>query len=210
MKKIIYTTLLITAFGMMACDNRNNSEADRDVKNLRSYLDSVKKAERNSADDYWDRVEKGYEEKKQQVENKAAQMDDKMKKEYADIQNDFREFKEDYIREREQAKEVRKAKLRDALYGANMVNAELKMAFMNETNVVKVYETFVNTVSDHKDEYSKEDWNDIQNLYERMEVRRKEFESKISSKDNRSIAGIKLKFFAIKAVNRPFSESELK
>lgn len=50
--------------------------------------------------------------------------------------------------------------------------------------------------------YTREDWDEIKVLYEALDTRKNEVEKDLSGSDNLKIAGLKVKFAAIKATHR--------
>lgn len=201
--------MIAAVAGMAACSNKDKG-AEQSVRDLDMYVDSVERDNVNyyNDDTYWANVEAGYEEKRQRVEAKAAQLDDKLKAEYAELQNDYAELKEKYTAERARMKDNYKVVLRTALFGEGVIGDDMSFNFMTAANAASVYETFVNTVSNNKDTYTREDWDEIKVLYEAMDTRKNEIEKELSAADNRSIAAQKIRFVAIKAVNRPGAKAE--
>jgi hypothetical protein len=49
---------------------------------------------------------------------------------------------------------------------------------VNATNILGVYDQFVNTVKDNKDNYSREDWDEIKLMYEALDSRKNTVEKK--------------------------------
>lgn len=210
MKHFIYICILAT-MGMVACSNSNN--ADRHVKELRGYVDSVKRDNLNvdyNDDSYWERVEAGYEEKKKHVEADVAHMDNKLKQEYEELKNEYETLKMKYAEEREKVRGIgaRRLTLRNTLFGEGVIGEDMTFSFMTAKNALTTYQHFVDVVEMNKDKYSREDWDEIKVLYEAMDTRKNAIEKDLSTKDNMKIATQKIRFSAIKAVNRPMSKAE--
>jgi hypothetical protein len=57
---------------------------------------------------------------------------------------------------------------------------------VNATNILGVYDQFVNTVKDNKDNYSREDWDEIKLMYEldsrKIRLKKKDFLLRITEK----------------------------
>lgn len=200
--------MITVMIGMIACTGRDKG-AEQSVKNLNIYVDSIEHDHVNyiNNEHYWPTVEAQYEEKRQQVEAKAAQMDDKLKAEYTELQQKYAALKEKYNAEHAKANNYRLV-LRNALFGEGVIGDDVTFTFMTAANAKSVYENFVNTVSNNKDNYSREDWDEIKVLYEAMDSRKNEIEKELSGADNRSIAAEKIRFATIKAVNRPGAKAE--
>jgi len=92
--------------------------------------------------------------------------------------------------------------LRNNLFGVGMVGTDLKFDFVTAGNLLNVYKTFVNTVADNKDSYTREDWDEIKVLNEALDTRKNVVEKDLPDGDNTKIAGLKIKFSAIKATHR--------
>ena len=103
---------------------------------------------------------------------------------------------------------VEQGALRNRLFGEGVVGKDLRFGFVNSGNAKSVYEKFVNGVSDHRNSYSREDWDEIKVLYEALDNRKNAIEPELSAKDNRAIAGLKIRFASIKAWNRPGTKVE--
>lgn len=197
--------MIAAVAGMAACGGRNKG-VEQSVRDLDTYVDSVERDNVNyyNDDSYWSSVDAKYEEKRQQIEAKSEQMDEKLKAEYAQLQMEYAALKEKYVAERAKAKANNyRAVLRTALFGEGVIGDDMSFNFMTAANAKSVYENFVNTVSDNKEVYSREDWDEIKVLYEAMDTRKNEIEKELSGADNRSIAAQKIRFAAIKATNRP-------
>jgi exonuclease VII large subunit len=203
MKKITQLLIIAAVAGLAAC-NKENRGAEQSVKNLETYVDSIERDHVNYYTDnnYWANVEAGYEEKRQQVEARSAQLNEKLKAEYAQLQENYAALKERYNAERSKARDYRIV-LRNALFGEGVVGDDMSFGFMTAANAATTYETFVNTVESNKDLYTREDWDEIKVLYEAMDTRKNEIEKDLTAKDNRTIAGQKIRFAAIRTVNRP-------
>ncbi len=101
------------------------------------------------------------------------------------------------------------SKIRMSLLGNSAVGNDMQFAWVTKDNILSVYENFVNTVQKNKDNYSREDWDEIKLLYEALDNRKNTVEKEgLSSEDNRKIAGLKLKFGPMYTVNRMGTKSE--
>lgn len=183
--------------------NRDNQVARDSIKDLRTYVDSVNRAE--EINDNWGNIEMKYNQKADKVEvaAKEGQVDEQLKADYEKIKADYAALKEKY--EKQQATYYKRT-LRDALFGEGVVGKDISFNFVNAKNASDVYDRFVNSVAANKDMYSREDWDEVKVLYEALDSRKNEIEKDLSGADNRHIAGLKVRFASIKAVNRPGSK----
>jgi len=140
-------------------------------------------------------------------EAKQTQADYSIQKEKDELQKRYDLLESNYLalqskHEADQSK-FEQSSLRNRLFGEGVVGKDLKFGFVNGSNVKSVYEKFVNGVSDNRNTYSREDWDEIKVLYEALDNRKNVIEPQIKTKDNLDIARLKIRFTAIKAWNRP-------
>jgi hypothetical protein len=209
MKKVKLLFVVFATAGIIACGGPDR-ETEKSMKELRSYVDSVERDNSNYYldENYWSNVEAGYEEKRQHLEAKAARMDEKLKKDYEELKRDYEELKAKYQAEHGKAREGmnRKVVLRNRLFGEGVIGEDMSFSFMTASNAVATYDNFVRVVSENKDSYSREDWDEVKVLYEAMDTRKNEIEKDLTMKQNNQIAAAKIKFSAIKSINRPLSK----
>ena len=209
MKKVILMLSCAAMISFVACDKKND-EAEMSRKELRDYVDSVKKADAEYSDMYWANVEAGYQAKAAKAE--AASMNDEdEKKKVEEAKSDFETYKMKYSEELQKKNNeetyARNKAFRDALFGEGKIGADISFAWVNANNILGVYEKFVNVVDVNKDNYSREDWDEIKVLYEALDTRKNEVEKELATKDNMAIAKQKVRFATIKAVNRPMAKA---
>jgi hypothetical protein len=205
MKKLIAIVLVTAGMAtMIGCNN--DHERSMAYDNYRGYVAS----HRDSMDAYYDRdwneIETGYNERRAAAEKDMDKWNDEMKSEYASLQADWDQYKEDYTAERTRRDEVSKAeKFRMALFPEGVKS---DMSTVTAANLLEVHRHFVDYVDQHKDEFSRENWDEIEMLWERLGTRKNEVEKELSTGDNLKIAEQKIKYGAIKAVNRPAAKAE--
>jgi hypothetical protein len=222
MKKInvmITAAIAITAF--TACNTPANQQAKQDAENLNQYVDSVDKLTPVYTTGNWSAVDNGYQERAMKAENAAASLEAADKEKVAAANAKYAALKVSYeakIKEQEEAAKMKKDQapatnpmntapdyrmaLRNRLFGEGKIGADMKFDFVTAGNILSVYKNFVNTVADNRDKYSREDWDEIKVLYEALDTRKNTVEKDLAGGDNLKIAGLKIKFVAIKATNR--------
>lgn len=128
-------------------------------------------------------------------------------KENAELQKRYDQLESDYtalqFKYEADHNKVEQGALRNRLFGEGVVGKDLKFSFVTGANAKSVYERFVNGVADNRNSYSREDWDEIKVLYEALDNRKNVIEPSLSAKDNRAIAGMKIRFASLKAWNRP-------
>lgn len=205
MKKIIFPALLAVVTVLGACSNEAEKQNKESISDLRNYVDSVSKIESYDGE-RWSSIESGYQEKASTVDSKQAELNEQMKKDYDKIKADYDELKAKAQAQQIQNQNAYKVVLRNALFGEGVIGDDMGFGFMTSSNAAATYERFVNTVDANRDNYSREDWDEIKVLYEAMDTRKNQIENELPGPDNRKIAGLKVKFAAIKATNRPGSK----
>ncbi len=205
-KGIVLSMIGSLLLSIVACGP--NGKTEKEVKNLRSYVDSVEQNRHQYYQDetYWNTVEEHYASKQQEIDAQTKDLSIQAKADYEKIKADYAVLKEKNISEK--LRENNRLALRNSLYNQEKIDNEARFLFMVPSNALNIYESFVTKVNHHKDEYSREDWDEIKVLYNAMNVRKNEIENQIGSRDNQKILNQKVKFLAIKALNRPMSEKE--
>jgi hypothetical protein len=98
--------------------------------------------------------------------------------------------------------------LRDRLFGAGKIGDDMSFAWVNKDNILKTYETFFQSYKDNKEDFSREDYDEIKLMYEALDSRKNTVEKEgLTSDDNSSIASIKLKFGPMFKLNRMGAKS---
>lgn len=199
MKKItILATLSI--IGLLACESKKE---DSSAKELKLYVDSVTATD-NYTSEQWAEIETGYTaklEKAQTVANEESE-----KKEIAESKAKFEEHKAkaESSKASEVEQEITRKKIivRTALFGENKIGNDLSFAWVNASNILSVYDRFVETVKANKELYSREDWDEVKVLYEALDTRKNEVEKELATKDNLKIAKLKTEFATIETTGR--------
>jgi hypothetical protein len=209
MKKTVSSIMGLLLLSTIACTGPNR-EAEKEVKQLRHYVDSVEQTHQDYYEDemYWAAADQYYTTKQSELDMKMADLSLQAQSDYKKLKADYAALKAKY--DAEKAKRKTQMTLFNSLYHDIKTGDDTRLLFMTPANAAMIYETFVTTVDNNKEVYSREDWNEIKAFYVAMNTRKDTIEKTISKKDNQKITGQKVKFVAIKALNRPMSESEQK
>lgn len=211
MKKIHLAAIAATVMiGFTACTNSANDAAKKDAENFTNYVDSVESATPIYTEANWAIIDEGYRERalKAEAALEKLEADDKAKTEaakakYATLKLTY----ETKIKEAEAPKPVAgdyRSILRNRLFGEGKIGADMNFSFVNADNILNTYQRFVDAVDAGKDDFTREDWDEIKVLYEGLDNRKNTVEKEgLKAADNLKIAGLKVKFSAIKSVNRP-------
>jgi hypothetical protein len=211
-KLVLTATFVITGF--IACKN-SPTIAQQDAMSLNSYVDSVENLTPVYTAAYWSDLDKEYQVRVIKADNSMATLEasDKAKLEETKVQ--YAALKRSYdakIKEVEAttvitAPDYRQA-LRNNLFGKGMIGSDMSFGFANANNLLSIYRNFVNTVADNKNNYTREDWDEIKVLYEALDTRKNTVEKELPDGDNTKIAGLKIKFSLIKATHRGGTKGE--
>jgi hypothetical protein len=211
------TKLLIAAaivsVGFTAC-NSENKEAKQSAESLNVYVDSVENATPVYTTENWTAINNGYQERAAIAEKNMAALSAEEKAKAEASKAKYEALKAKYelaMKEQEMkaaaqpvntAPNFRKV-LRDRLFGEGKIGDDMQFAFVNADNILSIYKNFVNTVDDNKNKYTREDWDEINVLYEALDNRKNTVEKEgLKGADNLKIAGLKIRYAAINATHR--------
>lgn len=213
MKKIIFMLAGAVVIATSACTDSERETATKDVDRLTVYVDSVENATPVYTTANWTEIENGYQERVSMADKSIDKLDadgkakaEASKAKYAALKADY-EAKIKASQAADTSNNYRLA-LRNRLFGEGKIGADMKFDYVTAGNLLSVYENFVNTVEKNKDEFTREDWDEIKVLYEALDSRKNEVEKDLATGDNLKIAGLKIKFAAIKSVHRPLAKAE--
>lgn len=211
-KLVMASVLVVTGF--IACKN-SPTIAQQDAMNLNRYVDSIESLTPVYTASYWSDLDNGYQLRVTKADNTMATLEasdkaklDESKVQYAALKTTY-EIK---IKEAETtavitAPDYRQA-LRNNLFGEGIIGSDMSFGFATANNLLSIYRKFVNTVDENKNNYSREDWDEIKVLYEALDTRKNTVEKELPDGDNTKIAGLKIKFSAIKATHRGGTKGE--
>ena len=211
-KLVIATAFLITGF--ISCKD-SPTIAQQDAINLNSYVDSVENLTPVYTAAYWADVDNGYQLRLTKTDNTMATLEasDKAKLEESKVQ--YAVLKTNYeikIKESEATAVITQPDyrqvLRNKLFGEGVIGSDMSFGFATANNLLSIYRNFVNTVDENKNIYTREDWDEIKVLYEALDTRKNTVEKELPDGDNTKIAGLKIKFSAIKATHRGGTKGE--
>ena len=207
-------TAALVVTGFIAC-KESPTVAQQDAINLNSYVDSVENLTPVYTAAYWAEVDNGYQVRLTRADKSMATLDasdktklEESKAQYAALKNSY-EIK---LKEAEATAVINtpdyRQVLRNKLFGEGVIGSDMGFGFATENNLLSIYRNFVNTVADNKDNYTREDWDEIKVLYEALDTRKNTVEKQLPDGDNTKIAGLKVKFSLIKATHRGGTKGE--
>lgn len=202
----------VIALGFTSCKDEKAEKAEKSVETYVVYVDSVEKVTPADAKTNWEAIDASYQQRASEAEAALADMKEKEK---AQERIDASRAKYEAMKARMQAEMAAmntasnpKMRLRDALFGEGKIGEDMKFDWVNKDNIHSVYQQFIHTAENNKDNYSREDWDEIKVLYEALDARKNTVEKEgLSGSDNRKIAGLKIKFGPMMSVNRAGAKS---
>lgn len=206
----IAAATLVTA--MTSCKDEKKELATTTVNEYAAYVDSISNVAAKEAILNWDEIEATTDYKKQEAESAVAEVSDKttFETKISATANKYDAFKITVETEKQKAEASSPKKtLRKSLFGDVEIGDDMNFGWVNKDNIANVYDNFVTTVSNNKDSYSREDWDEIKLLYEALDAHKNTVEKNgLSGKDNTKIAGLKIKFSTMYRLNRIDAKSE--
>ena len=208
------TKLLIAAailsVGFTACNNANDG-AKQDAEGLTMYVDSVDNLTPVYTTENWTVIDNGYQARALQAEKNMAALSAEEKAKADASKAKYEALKAKYemnIKEAE-AKAAMAATtpnfrqvLRNRLFGEGKIGDDMKFEYVTGANALSVYKNFVNAVADNKNNFTREDWDEINVLYEALDTRKNVIEKDLATNDNLKIAGLKIRFASIASTHR--------
>ena len=210
------TKLLIAAaivsVGFTAC-NTENKEAKESVETLNVYVDSIENATPVYTTENWTAIDNGYQERAARAEKNLAALSAEEKAKADASKAKYEALKAKYelaIKEQEMKNAMTPANtapnfrkvLRDRLFGEGKIGDDMQFKFVTADNILGVYQNFVDAVANSKNNYTREDWDEINVLYEALDTRKNEVEKDLKTADNLKIAGLKIKYASIASTHR--------
>ncbi len=209
LKSIVAISFIAVAFG--SCADEKKTQAEKAVNNYVSYIDSVGNVASEDLAEKWNDVESNYIAKKNEAELALENLEDRMEldQKLEAGSKKYDELKANLIAEKQKMEAASyKAKVRSTLFVGQQIGDDMNFAWVNKDNILQTYETFVNTTSDNKDNYTREEWDEIKLLYEALDTRKNTVEKEgLSTSDNLKIAALKTRFATFFKINRISAKS---
>ena len=212
MRKIplmISAAIVITGFA--ACNNASNDDAKQDAVRLTQYVDSVASLPPVYTQENWTMIDDAYQKRAMKAESTIANLEAADKAQAEASKAKYAELKATYeakIKANDKAvvtapvtPDYRQV-LRSNLFGEGKIGNDMKFEFVTAANIHDVYKNFVDKVADNKNNYTREDWDEIKVLYEALDTRKNAVEKDLATSDNLKIAALKIRFASIVATHR--------
>ncbi len=201
-------TLLLFLLMLTYCVDEKKESNKKRLEDFKAYVHEHTEAADQYLDSKWEELDSVYQVKKAAVDSDIDKLDQEKKDSYQKAVADWESFKED-LREKQ---ELRAQNSRFEKMKTTLVPDDINTDLSNVTsdNIAGVYTHFYKTVDANKDNYSKEEWAQINNFWINLGYHKEKIDKikAISEKDNKTINNIRLRYTAIKALNKPFADSE--
>lgn len=214
MKKNVFTIgILATVFAFTSCKDEKQVETEKTVNNYVVYVDSLGNVSEEDAKANWADIDAEYQIRVNQAETSLADSkDEALREKLAVSRAKYDALKVKYEAQvAAEAPEVKSTKqlVRDRFFGDGKVNDDMSFSWVNKDNILQVYQDFYDSYKDNKDNFSREDYDEIKLLYEALDTRKNTVEKEgLSSEDNNKIASIKFRFAPMFKVNRVGAKAE--
>ncbi|HCE53730.1 MAG: hypothetical protein ACYCZ2_10130 [Lutibacter sp.] len=211
-KRNLFLGLALVALVFTSCKDEKVTAAEKSVDTYVVYVDSIGNIDAAEVKTNWQSINDSY-----QIRVTEAEMalDNLKEREAAQVRIDASKAKFEALKVQMEAELQAQAALntkqalRNSMFGEGKVGDDMNFAWVTKDNILAVYEQFVNTADANKDNYSREDWDEIKLMYEALDSRKNTVENEgLSSDDNKKIAGLKLKFAPMLTFNRVGAKTE--
>jgi hypothetical protein len=207
--------MAVIALGFSSCKNEKEMKAEKSIETYIVYVDSLGNMDSASTKENWKSIQANYELKNAQAEIALSNVKDNIKAQERinASRAKYEELRAKMDAKAEADKQVAiaanpKQRLRNALFGEGKVGDDMNFNWVNAKNILSVYQLFVDTAQKNKDSYTREDWDEVKLMYEALDSRKNTVEKEgLTSKDNRQISGLKLKFAPMYTLNRMGAKS---
>ncbi len=203
----VLTAIAVIAFSSVSCGD-NGRKNDDDVESFKVFVTDLKAKSEEEVKENWEVIEKEYNEKVTAIDQKTEELEDEIKKEYEQLKKDYEELKTKYST---QMKEEDYDGNLQKLYEALLTNeGDMDLSGVTASNIAAVYSSFVVIVDAQMDEYTREDWDEIEILWEALNKRKDEMEDKLSNEQKMKISEDKVKYATLNALYKLPGKSEEK
>lgn len=208
MKKSVFTIgILAVALGFTSCKDEKKEQSERSVTTYTTYVDSIGNVSADDAKANWDAIDAEYQVRISAAEASAAE-DEAYRERVAASKAKYEALKAKYQAEREAADAASKTvspkqSVRNTLFGEGKIGDDMNFSWVNKDNILQVYQDFYDAYKANKENFSREDYDEVKLLYEALDARKNTVEKEgLSSEDNNKIASIKFRFAPMFKVNR--------
>ena len=221
MKKDVLKTGLFSLIllGMLSCAGTDKEAelADERINELERYVDSLKMVSAEERQENWGEIVTNYEAKVARANEAMLHLDESERaatQEKINASNaKYEEIKVTFLTQPETGEIIDDSDglvrpnpaqlLRDKLFGAGKIGTDMNFNWVNKDNILSVYDNFYQAYKEHKEHFTREDYDEAKLMYEALDARKNTVEKEgLSSEDNGKIASIKTRLAPMFKVNR--------
>lgn len=196
--------------GLVSCKNDEKELADKRVSELESYVDSLKTVAAADMESNWDQIAADFDRKSTEANAALTNLDEETRnasqQKIDAARSSYDGFKVTLETKAAETKVVAtnpNQMLRDRFFGAGKVGEDMNFSWVNKDNILSVYDAFFQSYKDNKENFTREDYDEVKLMYEALDSRKNTVEKEgLSSEDNGKIASIKFKFAPMFKMNR--------
>lgn len=211
----LFLGIALVALVFVSCKDEKETQAQKNIDTYVVYVDSLDNVDVMDAKENWSAIEENYQMRSAEADAALADLKDRVAaQERIDASRiKYLELKAKVEADMETELQGNtpvnpKQQLRNALFGVGKIGDDMNFDWVNASNIHSVYQQFIHTAENNKDNYSREDWDEVKLMYEALDSRKNTVEKEgLSSEDNRKIAGLKFKFAPMLKVNRMGAKS---
>ena len=205
--KPLALALILGGATLVSCDDRN--EYEQPLNDYEAYVDRTANDTEEWTEERWNETEAEYREKRAAVEQHAEAMDDDARTRYQEADRRYEEVKRRY--DEQQAAKATTGNVQNlyATVGASG-QSDLQLSNVTAENLLQHYQQFVDQFEANKENYSVEDWKEVELIWDALNRRKNEVEPNLASEDNIKIAELKVKYGWIKTGNKMEAKAEEK
>ncbi len=204
MKKLFFAGLLPVFLFICSC--KDEPDHNHSFQEYRQYVMSHRDKAGNFVDKSWAELEKEYSLKKSIAESQNNKWSDSMKTEFFKLQSVWESFRVDFESEKERRGNLVRAsrKVTTILPG----NIDESLSNVDTTNIVGVYRHLVSYIDEEGNDFSPQQWDQIENLWDRLAKRYDQLENKLSGAERAAISEQVIRFGVIRAINKPVARMQ--
>lgn len=215
-RNVLVVGIALGALSFTSCKDAIDKKAEKTIDAYVVYVDSIEKLPTEDVKLNWQKINDSYQIRNSEADKALADMKDaeKSQERVQTTRAKYDAFKSQMEMNQDENQATKslsnqKQQLRNALFGEGKIGEDLNFDWVNKDNIHSVYQQFIHTAENNKDNYSREDWDEVKVMYEALDSRKNTVEKEgLSSEDNRKIASLKLKFAPMLKVNRMGAKSD--
>ena len=205
---IRYGVFFTALVSFVSCKDKGvETAADERIAALESYVDSLENVKTEDAEANWEQISADYDRRTAESNEAIAALGEDIKpRNQARLDSvNARYF---VIRTTVETAKVPvkvnpNQRLRDTFFGAGKLGEDMNFSWVNKDNILDTYHTFLDAYEANKENFTREDYDEVKLIYEALDSRKNTVEKEgLTSEDNTKIASIKFKFAPMFKMNR--------